>query len=100
MDEKLYKAMYPTGCTPPKSYGLPKIHKTRHPLRPIVLSRGSVTYGMEKVLAKILRPLLGKSLPSYTKYKGLCYQNKQGYSLTEESAYALIMSQHCLPLFQ
>ena len=23
-----YKAMYPTGCVPPKFYGLPKIHKT------------------------------------------------------------------------
>ena len=42
--------------------------QNRHPLRPIVLSRGSVTYGVAKVLAKILRPLVGKSSPSYTKY--------------------------------
>ena len=31
-----YKAMYPTGCVPPKFYGLPKIHKPDTPLRPIV----------------------------------------------------------------
>ena len=54
--------MYPMGCTSPKFYGLPKIHKTNIPLRPIVSSRGSVTYGLAKVLAKILKPLVGKSL--------------------------------------
>ena len=33
--------MYPTGCVPPKFYGLPKIHKPDTPLRPIVSSCGS-----------------------------------------------------------
>ena len=28
--------MYPTGCVPPKFYGLPKIHKPDTPLRPSV----------------------------------------------------------------
>ena len=49
LDEGTYRAMYPTGCVPPKFYGLPKIHKTGNPLRPIVSSRGSVTYGVAKV---------------------------------------------------
>ena len=31
MDEGTYKTMYPTGCMPPKLYGLPKIHKTGAP---------------------------------------------------------------------
>ena len=53
--------MYPTGCFPPKFYGLPKIHKTGNPLRPIVSSRESVTYGVAKVLSKVLKPLVGKS---------------------------------------
>ena len=53
--------MYPTGCVPPKFYGLPKIHNPDTPLRPIVSSCGSVTYGVAKVLAKILKPLVGKS---------------------------------------
>ena len=57
----MYKAMYPTGCVPPKFYGLPKIHKTGNPLRPIVSSRGSVTYGVAKVLSKVIKPLVGKS---------------------------------------
>ena len=56
-----YKSMYPTGCVPPKFYGLPKIHKPDTPLRSIVSSYGSVTYGVAKELAKILKPLVGKS---------------------------------------
>ena len=62
LDSNTYKSMYPTGCVPPKFYGLPKIHKPDTPLRPIVSSCGSVTYGVAKELAKILKPLVGKSL--------------------------------------
>ena len=61
LDECMYKAMHPTGCVPPKFYGLPKIHKTGNPLRPIVSSRGSVTYGVAKVLSIVIKPLVGKS---------------------------------------
>ena len=46
---------------PLKFYGLPKIHKLDTPLRPIVSSCGSVTYDVAKELAKILKPLVGKS---------------------------------------
>ena len=53
--------MYPTGCVPPKFYGLSKIHKPDTPLRPIVSSCESVTYGVAKELAKIIKPLVGKS---------------------------------------
>ena len=61
LDEGMYKSMYPTGCVPPKFYGLPKIHKTGNHLRSIVSSRVSVTYGIAKVLSKVLKPLVGKS---------------------------------------
>ena len=57
MDEGMYKTMYPTSCNPPKFYGLPKIDKTGTPLRPIVSSRGSVTYGVAKILTKVLKHL-------------------------------------------
>ena len=61
LNNQTYKAMYPTGCVPPKFYGLAKIHKLDTPLRPIVSSCGSVTYVVAKELAKILKPLVGKS---------------------------------------
>ena len=54
--------MYLTGASSPKLYGLPKIHKKNIPLRPIASSRGSVTYGVAKELARILKPLTGNTI--------------------------------------
>ena len=51
----------PHRLCPLKFYGLPKIHKPDTFLRPIVSSCGSVTYGVAKELAKILKPLVCKS---------------------------------------
>ena len=65
LDEGTYKAMYPAGCVLPKFYGLPKIHKTGNPLRSIISSRGAVTYGVAKVLSKVLKQLVGKSPMTY-----------------------------------
>ena len=61
ISEENYKKMYPTGAGIPKFYGLPKVHKAGVPLRPIVSSRGSVTYNTSKELARILKPLAGRS---------------------------------------
>ena len=61
LSNQTYKAMYPMGCVSHKFYGFPKIHKPDTPLRPIVSSFGSVTYRVAKELAKILKPLVGKS---------------------------------------
>ena len=56
-----YKQLYPTSAVPPKFYGLPKIDKVGTPLRPIVSSRGSITYGVAKELAYIIKPLVDQS---------------------------------------
>ena len=77
LNEGTYKAMYPTGCVPPKFYGLAKIHKTGNPLMPTVSSRGSGTYGVAKVLSKVLKPLVGKSPITY-KGLGTLYQGPKG----------------------
>ena len=61
MSEELYKRFYPTGAGSPKFYGLPKIHKQGMPLRPIVSSIGTVTYQTSKEVARILKPLVGRS---------------------------------------
>ena len=61
LDSNIYKSMYPTGCVPPRFYSLPKIHKPDTPLRPVVSSCGSITYGVAMELVKILKPLVGKS---------------------------------------
>ena len=54
--------MYCTGASSPKLYGLPKIYKKNNPLRPIVASRGSVTYEVAEELARILKPLTGNTI--------------------------------------
>ena len=61
LQDNIYKKMYPTGVSPAKFYGLPKIHKKNIPLRPIVSIIGSVAYGVAKVLAEIIKPLMGCS---------------------------------------
>ena len=61
LDSNTYKAMYPTGCSASRFYGLPKIHKLDNPFRPKVSSCGSVTYRVAKVLTKIHKPVVGKS---------------------------------------
>ena len=62
---------------PPKFYGHPKIPKTDTPLRPIVSSFGSVTYGVAKELAKILKPLVGKSPHHINNTQDFVEQTKQ-----------------------
>ena len=75
-----YKQLYPTSAIPPKVYGLPKIHKTGTPLRPIVSSRGSITYGVAKELSHIIKPLVGQS-PHHLKNTQHFIQQIQGKRL-------------------
>ena len=72
-----YKQLYPTSAVPPKFYGLPKIHKTGTSLRPIVSSRGPITYGVAKELAHIIKPLVGQS-PHHLKSTHHIIQQLQG----------------------
>ena len=95
----MYKAMYPTCCVPPKFYGLPKTHKTGNPLRPIVFSRGSVTYGVAKVLSKVLKPLVGKS-PHHIQSTGDSVAKAKSLLSNWESACHHMMLLHLLLQFQ
>ena len=61
LDEREYRKIYPTSSVIPRFYGLPKVHKRGAPLRPIVASRGSITYELAKLLAQILSPMVGKN---------------------------------------
>ena len=75
-----YKQLYPTSAVPSKFYGLPKIHKAGTPLRPIVSSRGSITYGITKELFHIIKPLVGQS-PHHLKNTQHFIQQLQGKKL-------------------
>ena len=80
IEEWFYKKMYPTGTVAPTFYGFTKIHKRDIPLRPIMSSRGSINYEVAKELARILRPLVGKS-PHHIKNTGDFVQQVRGIKL-------------------
>ena len=48
----------PTGSVRPRMYGLPKIHKTGTPLRPILAMIGSCQHKLAKWLTMVLQPVL------------------------------------------
>ena len=43
-----------------RGYGIPKLHKSGHPLRPIISSINSITSGAERFLKDLIRPVLEK----------------------------------------
>ena len=61
LSDSSYRKVYPSSVVPPKFYALPKIHKVDTSIRPIVSSRGSITYGVAKELANIIHPFVGQS---------------------------------------
>ena len=61
ISDALFRRLHPKGAGSPKFYLLPKVHKEGMPLRPIVSSIWAVTYTTSKELARILKPLVGKS---------------------------------------
>ncbi|CAH8541549.1 unnamed protein product [Schistosoma rodhaini] len=52
----LWFSLYPKSNKPCRFYGLPKIHKTNVPIRPVVDYTNSPTYNLSRYLAKILKP--------------------------------------------
>jgi len=61
LTEDICKQLRPAGSRPQRLYGLPKIHKERVPLRPIVNNIGAPTYHLSRYLAGILSQLTGNS---------------------------------------
>ena len=62
MQENIHRKMYPTEASCPKFYGLQKKYTRKiSPHRPIFSSIGSVTYGVAKEIAKIIKPLVSTS---------------------------------------
>ncbi|XP_063540745.1 uncharacterized protein LOC134749659 [Cydia strobilella] len=66
-EEDVFNRLYkPKIVQPPKLYGLPKVHKTNVPLRPIVSQISSPTYDLAKHVASVLQPIVGGT-PSFVK---------------------------------
>ena len=82
LNNNKYKQLYPTSTVPhPNSMAFPKfIHTVGTPLRPIVSHRGSITYGVAKELAYIIKPLVDQS-PNHLKNTQHFIQQLQGKRL-------------------
>ena len=50
------KSLKPTGSNPATLYGMPKVHKTSVPLRPVVAAYNTASYHLAKFLVPILYP--------------------------------------------
>ena len=61
LDDGLKKKILPKDGTVPRIYGLPKVHKNGVPFRPILNTIGSPTYKLEKYLANLFKPLVGRT---------------------------------------
>ncbi|XP_045492134.1 uncharacterized protein LOC123691667 [Colias croceus] len=55
------KYLIPSCVKPPKMYGLPKIHKTNTPLRPIVSQIDTPTQKLSQHMSRVLAPLRGNT---------------------------------------
>ena len=62
IDDNTYMEMFPTGPSSPNLYGLLRNPQKEHPLRPILSSKGTVTYHIAKELSTILKSLLKQSI--------------------------------------
>ena len=76
INEDIYKRLHPTGAGTSKFYGLPKVQKAGVPPRPVVSSRGTVSYETARELTRILKPLMGKSAYSVQNTKDFVEQLK------------------------
>jgi hypothetical protein len=66
IDNKLRYRLKSTCSSISVFYGLPKVHKTGYPLRPIISTIGSYQYNLSKYLAKAIRDARPQA-PSYIK---------------------------------
>ena len=60
--EEEYKKMYPNGSHIGIMYGLPKVHKNGHPMRPVCSAIGTSTYELGKYVSKVIKPAASNTL--------------------------------------
>ena len=73
IDQRTYDELYPTGSRIGILYGLPKVHKTDIPLRPILSCINHYSYKIAKFFIPILTPISSNS-----------FMIKDSFSFTKE----------------
>ena len=101
LNEKTYSELYPTGSRIGILYGLPKIHKSTIPLRPILSSVNHYSYKLAKFLIPLLTPLTTSSLiitDSFSFVQELLNSDIDSSNVVMASS-LFTMSLPCLPIF-
>ena len=63
IDKSQFFQMYPSDAVPPRMYGMIKAHKPekKFPMRTVVSTIGTATYGASKFLVDVFQPTLNKN---------------------------------------
>ena len=75
ISREVYEFIRPVGSQRPRMYGLPKIHKSNVPFRPILSIRHSVQHSLAKWFVEYLNPVLEF-------YSGFCVKDSYTFSST------------------
>ena len=62
VDESIYNRITPSGSQPDKLYGLCKVHKSGHPMRPVISMVGSAAYQLAKYIDTFIKPNINCNL--------------------------------------
>ena len=89
----------PTSSTPPKIYGLPKLHTPDIPLRPIVSCITSPTYHLAKFTNTLISPLSGNT-PSFIKNSRHFLHSVRNLHIEPDEVMVSLISNLSLPTFQ
>ena len=62
ISERFYNEVPSTGGTPPRLYGLAKVHKKDTPLRPVLSLPGSIYYNLNRKLSMFFQDIAGAKI--------------------------------------
>ena len=61
VEDSVYRKIVPSGSQPGKLYGLCKVHKANHPMRPVISMVGTAEYALAKYLDDFIKPNINVS---------------------------------------
>ena len=61
VEDSVYRKIVPSGSQPGKLYGLCKVHKANHPMRPVISMDGTAEYALVKYLVYFIKPNINVS---------------------------------------
>ena len=77
LDNGYLKLLRSVGAQPCKLYGLPKVHKSDVPMRPVLSMIKSAQYGIAKFLDSLLKPLISKEFECSDSFEFMDFITKQ-----------------------